>query len=328
MSETTFIGTHRPITALQLRELCRKSNGPALFRVTVQYVTIAATAGLIHLLIAADMWWWAIPLVALQSFFVGFQFMTVHETAHKTPFRTRWVNAIFGQISGALIMLPYEYYTMFHWDHHRYTQDPERDPELLFKTAPRSRLALLFTFTGITQVLKRFSLMTRHALTGRVTAPWVAEAKRSLVVREARLYLLLYALLLAGSIALQSALLLWAWLLPLFLGQLLLRPYLLSEHTGCAGHGSTLENTRTTYTNPLMHWFAWNMPFHAEHHSYPSVPFHALPKLNALIDGQILHKADGYPDAISDVWHYLRRKALSDTTVQSGSSTDSTSARA
>ncbi|MCW0233001.1 MAG: fatty acid desaturase [Ferrovibrio sp.] len=323
MSDVQFTGTQRPITPLQLRALCAKSNAPALLRITVQYATILGTGWLIHLAAAREAWWWLVPLVIAQAYFIGFQFMAVHETAHKTAFRTRWINAVVGQTSGALIMLPYEYYTLFHWDHHRYTQDEARDPELLFKTVPRNWLALAFTFTGITQVLKRFLLMARHAITGRVTAPWIPEARRGLIVLEARLYLLVYATLLASSLALQTAALLWAWLLPLFIGQLMLRPYLLSEHTGCATTPSAFENTRTTYTNAAMHWFAWNMPYHAEHHAYPSVPFHALPKLNALIDSHILHKGQGYLNVYREVWGHLRSRA-----GQSGSSTESTSARA
>ena len=38
-----------------------------------------------------------------------------------------------------------------------------------------------------------------------------------------------------------------------------------------------LTNTRTTLTNGLMRLLMWNMPFHTEHHLYPSIPFHRLP---------------------------------------------------
>jgi fatty acid desaturase len=31
----------------------------------------------------------------------------------------------------------------------------------------------------------------------------------------------------------------------------------------------------------------WNMNYHVEHHIYPSVPFHALPALNAAIRDQL-----------------------------------------
>jgi fatty acid desaturase len=37
-----------------------------------------------------------------------------------------------------------------------------------------------------------------------------------------------------------------------------------------------LTNTRTTLTNAVVRLLMWNMPFHAEHHLYPSIPFHRL----------------------------------------------------
>jgi len=299
----------RAITPQQLRDLCVKRNGPAAFRILVQYASILSNGALLCWIGSAYSWLWAAPLILLQAYMVGFQFMVVHETAHRTAFRTRPANAVVGQISGLMIMLPYEYYTEFHWDHHRYTQDEENDPELLFKTVPRTWLARLQTFTGVSQLFKRFMLAFRHAVTGRVTARWIPEAKRPLVVKEARLYMLAYLLLFASSVATQSAALFWAWLLPLAIGQMMLRPYLLSEHTGCATTRSAFENTRTTYTNAAMHWFAWNMPYHAEHHAYPSVPFHALPKLNTLVDDRIVHKGHGYRNAVREVWSHLSDRA-------------------
>ena len=32
---------------------------------------------------------WALPLIVVQGYFVAFLFMVVHETAHKTAFRSR-----------------------------------------------------------------------------------------------------------------------------------------------------------------------------------------------------------------------------------------------
>ena len=89
---------------------------------------------------------------------------------------------------------------------------------------------------------------------------------------------------------LHTALLLWVWIVPLVVGQLFLRPYLYAEHTGCDRTRSAFQNTRTTYTGMVMRWFAWNMPYHVEHHAYPSIPFHALPKLNGIVDEQIVFR--------------------------------------
>ena len=44
-----------------------------------------------------------------------------------------------------------------------------------------------------------------------------------------------------------------------------------------------LTNTRTTLTNAAVRLLMWNMPFHAEHHLYPSIPFHRLPDAHATL---------------------------------------------
>jgi len=68
----------------------------------------------------------------------------------------------------------------------------------------------------------------------------------------------------------------------------------MAEHIGCALSDDMLANTRTTCTNAAVLLLAWRMPYHAEHHCVPSVPFHALGKLNALVGGRVQVRAAGY----------------------------------
>lgn len=93
---------------------------------------------------------------------------------------------------------------------------------------------------------------------------------------------------------LASPLLIWIWLLPLLLGQPFLRLYLLAEHGRCPFVANMLENTRTTFTNRLVRFLAWNMPYHTEHHTLPTVPFHKLPALHARMRDHLAVTAPGY----------------------------------
>ena len=55
-------------------------------------------------------------------------------------------------------------------------------------------------------------------------------------------------------------------------------------------------NSRTVYMNPIFRFLYWNMNYHVEHHIFPTVPYHALPKLHEAI------KADcpaPYPSSIA-----------------------------
>ena len=290
-----------------LRELSVRSDLQGLVRTASHYGVIAVLAALIWLVSSRYGVGWALPLIAVQGYFVAFLFMVVHETAHKTAFLNRTLNLAVGHLSGLAIGLPYEYYCLFHWDHHRHTQDPEKDPELLVGPVPSSDAHLAIAYSGLLQVAVRVRLMFRHALAGNVSAPWIPAHKRSIVVSEARLYVVAYALLLIASLALQSAILLWIWIIPVLFGQLILRPYLYAEHTGCERTRSAFHNTRTTYTAEFVKWFAWNMPYHVEHHAYPSVPVHALPQLNRIVADEIIYRGQGYRAVTRETWAWFRR---------------------
>jgi fatty acid desaturase len=47
------------------------------------------------------------------------------------------------------------------------------------------------------------------------------------------------------------------------------------------------------------------MPYHAEHHAYPAVPFHALPALHARVRERIEHLEPGYVAATVTVNRFL-----------------------
>lgn len=298
----------KPLSPAMLRELSVRSDLQGAVRTASHFGAVAIIGALIWLVSSRYGLAWALPLIAMQAFLVAFLFMPMHETAHKTAFRSRALNLIVGHLSAFAIAHRYEYYCLFHWDHHRYTQDPDKDPELVVGVKPMSDTQLAIAYTGLLQVAGREMLMLRHALTGEVALPWIPDNKRHIIVREARLYLTGYALLLAASLALSTPILLWVWIIPLLVGQMILRPYLYAEHTGCEATRSAFDNTRTTYTGMVMKWVAWNMPYHVEHHAYPSIPFHALPKLNAIVDDRIVFRGQGYRAVTRETWAWFRRQ--------------------
>lgn len=316
----SFTAAKRPIDRATLSALSQKSDLPGVIRLASHYGMILLLGWLIWFVASRHGVLWALPLMVAQGFFVAFLFIVMHETAHKTAFRSRWLNLAFGQLSSILIAQPYEYYILFHWEHHRHTQDPQRDPELIVAAPAHSDTRLAIAYTGLMQVGGRLRLLMRHAR-GDVFFPWVPAGKKALVIREARIYLAIYAVALIGSIWAGSALLLWVWILPWLMGQFMLRPYLYAEHVGCDETRSAFDNTRTTFTNAFLRWFAWNMPYHVEHHAYPSVPFHALPELHRAVAQEITYKGQGYRQVTRETWSWFRARYR-------GASTKSANSRA
>ena len=292
------------LKAAELKALAQRSNVPAARQTLVHLGAITLTGALLWQALGTV---WAVPLTVLLGYLQAFLFSPLHECAHQTAFRSRLCNTLLGHLSGLALLLPYEYYRAFHWDHHRYTQDTEHDPELS-TPLPARGWPLLWYVSGLPIWRDRIQLRLVHGVLGRVTAPWVAADKRPLIVREARYCLAFYAFVAVVSVSTQSMAAVWLWIVPMMVGQVFLRPYLLAEHTGCGHSRDVLENTRTTFTNAVVRRFAWNMPYHAEHHAYPAVPFHALPRLHARLAGRIMHTAPSYRAATAVVVQSLAKR--------------------
>ena len=277
-----------------------RADGPALLRGAWHVGMLIVTGAVLWTLRSTV---WAIPLIVAQGGMLAFIFCALHETAHRTAFRTRWLNPVLGTVAGLLVFWPYRNYRVYHWDHHRFTQDVERDPELYFRK-PATLPAYVLVLTGIPNAVRRIGDLLRLA-SGRADRPWMAPAERWPLIVEARAYVAVYLALAAVSLAVGSAAALVVWVVPWMVGQAFLRPYLLAEHTGCAFTRDCLENTRTTLTWALIKLFAWNMPYHAEHHAYPAIPFHALPRLHDRVRGKIENLEPSYVQASVKVARYL-----------------------
>ena len=58
-----------------------------------------------------------------------FLFTLNHEAIHRTAFAADWLNETVSRVCALLLILPATWFRFFHFEHHRHTQDPDRDPE-------------------------------------------------------------------------------------------------------------------------------------------------------------------------------------------------------
>lgn len=281
----------RVIPPTELRRLSERSDLPGLLRLAAHLAVMAATGMLVWLMLGT--WWLLVPAMALHGIVLVACFAPFHEGSHYTAFRSRWLNDAVGWLAGAVFFNNVDFYREFHAAHHKYTQDPERDPERDLNP-PRSRGHYLLLLSGLPYWRSRLGFL-RRAATGRFEAmPYVGAAKVPRIVLSVRLQIALYGAVAAISlVTLSPAALIW-WIGPVFLGMPFLRAYLIAEHNGCSEDDNGLTNTRTTRTLWPVRLLMWNMPFHAEHHLYPSIPFHRLPEAHARVRDRLAHLGDGY----------------------------------
>jgi fatty acid desaturase len=284
-----------------LRTLARRSDLRGATQFAAHLACLSATALVVWL--AMPFWYLLIPAMALHGVPIVTMFAPMHECVHRTAFASRAANQIVGWLAGVLSFYNSTYYRYYHAWHHRYTQDPVRDPELIYPKAS-TRLAYFKEIAGIIFWLRRAIDYPALAVGRARQLPFVPDSARHRIALSVSLQLLVY-LAGAAAIALGFRTVLYYWFLPAILAQPFLRALLIVEHTGCSPDRNGLTNTRTTLTRFPVRLLMWNMPYHAEHHLYPSIPFHQLPLLHVKIRASLRHLAPNYVAANLAVVHSL-----------------------
>jgi fatty acid desaturase len=295
LDHKTFITS---LPAERLAALSSLSDRPGLLHLAGH----AACILLFGIWVAQGWLLWPLAMVAL-GICQCFLFTLQHETTHKTPFRNPKINEWVGRITGLIIMQPFEWFRYFHFAHHRYTNVPDKDPELIAGAKPVTRKAWLRYVSGLPYWIGMAKVLVNNAL-GNDPGEFVPERACDRVREEARRMLVIYALALASLLL--TPFLFWVWILPSLLGQPFLRLYLLAEHGRCAHVTNMFENTRTIYPNRVVRFLAWNMPYHIEHHTLPQVPFHKLPELHDEMQDYPRVLSNGYMEFTRDYRARLR----------------------
>ena len=285
-----IVYAHRDIDRALLLNLNRRSDMRGLRHLAGHVLLLLITGALLGVSVGS---WWIVPAMVLHGIVLIALFAPLHEAIHRTAFRTRWLNDTVAWVCGLLLVLPPEYFRFFHFAHHRHTQDPLNDPELA-SPKPATLGQWLAQVSGWNYWRAELAGLVTHAL-GRTPEPFLAASRAAArVVAEARTALAVYVLIAGVALIARSWAPLVFWVLPALAGQPFLRFYLLAEHTLCPLVPDMLANSRTTRSNAVVRFLAWNMPYHAEHHAFPSVPFHALPALHRDLRPDLKVIAPGY----------------------------------
>ena len=278
--EDTF-STRKLLTGAELKELNTKSNIAGGLQLASHVGAIAALCWLHYMALGT---WWMLATGFALGVVINFLYAAQHELSHWTVFRTRYLNELAGRVVGFVMLFPRDFDLVMHQAHHRWTQNWERDGELT--RAPYTLRSYLLFFFGVSYWYNRISGMIRRAR-GIIIEPYIGKAVERKIILESRLHLLGYGVIAGVSLYTQSWAALLFWLLPMFVTKFVHQMQNTIEHLGLSHEPDILNNTRSTRTNAVMRWLCWQMPYHTAHHSYPSVPFWQLRKLNAKIESHV-----------------------------------------
>jgi len=292
------------LTREELRELMERSNGPAL-KWLAGWVAVVLTTG--SLVVFAWNSWLIWPTMFLHGIVIVHHFSLQHECVHYSVFRTRWLNKLVGTICGYIIVLPNRFFRYEHCDHHTYTQLHGKDPELI--PMPKNITEYLLFLSSIPFWYARVNELLRHTL-GHLNDQaqrFIPPVDQSSIIHEPRFMLMSYLVVVLLMYTTGWWAPLWLWIIPLILGEPVMRFIRMTEHVGRPTVAQRQENTRTNLVSWPWRFLCWNMNFHAEHHYASSVPFHALPDLHEKIKKHIYIEPAGYLGAHRDILARLRK---------------------
>lgn len=267
----------------KMKELLVRKDGPAIRDTLLWFALIFGSGYLVFL--TWGTWWVILPYIIYSVLYGSTSDSRWHESSHGTAFKTDWMNKALYEIASFMVLRQSVAWRWSHTRHHSDTIIRGRDPEIAVPRPPKlwERMVQMFVLLS---TFNEFKLILKHS-TGKidpVIASYMPASENHKLVRTARIYVLIYATVIGLSLY-------FGTLLPLFyvgfsniLGAWLMVIYGTTQHAGLAENVLDHRlNCRTVYMNRIHRYLYWNMNYHVEHHMFPLVPYHALPKLHELV---------------------------------------------
>ena len=142
-----------------MERLSRRTNVHGLAYFVGHYALIGLGGWLCWATFPGPLFW---PVFAFQAVVTGFLFSPLHECAHGSAFRSRWLNETALWITALVYVVPPYYFRYFHLGHHRFTQVPGKDPSLVLPE-PATFGQYLWYCAGLWFWWRNLSWMVRHA---------------------------------------------------------------------------------------------------------------------------------------------------------------------
>lgn len=299
MEETFF--TSLAIPKEKLKKLSTKQNNPTFLLFCILFLLIFISS--YWVVISWNKSWIEIFLSHLfLSILCCSQFAFLHEIAHSTAFKSKSLTKVAGILGGITHLYPISIFRDLHFTHHRYTHIPGKDPEISLGNKPlpsviQSIPSFLIWLTGIPLLIFKISMVIFGAfgMPNKIRLsiyPFIRKESRLNIFIESWLILIVNGFLLYLAVTKNSGF--YGLFISQIIGHCILSYYLTPEHNGLPYDGSILEKTRSLPTNRFVNLMMWNMPYHAEHHAFPSVPFFNLTQLHNEMKNELIHTTENH----------------------------------
>jgi Na+-transporting NADH:ubiquinone oxidoreductase subunit F len=290
-----------PVPKEKMRELLERRDQPMLY-FTILWFFLLGLFGVAGYFLWGTLWA-IVPFAIYGVLYSSASDSRWHETSHGTAFKTDWMNNAIYEIASFMVLRESVVWRWSHPRHHSDTIIVGRDREIAVEH-PTNLFRVALKFVNAEVLPQYWRHVIPHCF-GRVTPDertFIPETEYGKMFVRARIYVAIYAGVIALAAATGSLLPLMYIGLPNIYGCWLMVVYAMPQHAGLAE--DVLDhryNTRTVYFNRINRYMYLNMGWHVEHHIFPLVPFHALPKLHELIKGDLAAPYNGLIEAYREI---------------------------
>ena len=255
--------------------------------VALTFVTVGSFALALALFAAGLLPAWAATLLigALTYFSYTPLHEAVHNNIHGEHDQLTWFNHLCGYLVAPLIAVPYQSHRLEHFTHHRYTNQPDKDPDFLISGMSKGPFSALLTVLRFLWVQNTF--FARHH--------WGAASRKERAIYSIELMVSIGWRVVFLAMVSQSGA-----AVVVLLGYLIggaftaywfaYRPHL--PYKEPKRYRNTNSLIMPTFMKPL-EWFWLGQNLHSIHHLFPRVPFYRYHALHREIEPVL--RAHGTP---------------------------------
>jgi len=237
-----------------------------------------------------DAWWqflFLFPVYLLAAAALHGISLFTHEAVHGTLSRKRFLNDALGAVCAIPVLQNCSAYRVLHLRHHQHLGG-EGDPD---HYANYTRWTWMVFLMNWARLLVGYPVYI-------IAIPILGFRQGGVRARLGILAEIAVTGLLAWLVLTASAIpafwLLHGWLVPMLLINCMVNIRGMSQHTLLEEAEDEIRGTRSILTSPLVRFFMCNENYHLEHHLYPGVPWHHLPKVHAALGGELRQRGAPY----------------------------------
>lgn len=272
-----------------LKQLMLRSDLPGLRYLVIWGLLLTASGMLLQYSFMFPWWVSVLPMILYSAILVVPCHSLAHDCSHGTAFRSRWLNELVYWAVSVVYLDPPYLHRYAHARHHTYTWIRGQDVQMTH-SPPLTLKGWFVEISNLGQYIFEFSQILRNSvgLYSNEVRGFTPEMELPKLKWEARAFLAIYCGAAYAVFALDAGWIVTFLVIPRLVGGVIQQSYTLIQHAEMTPDDYDVrKSTRSFSTNLFSNFIYLNMSYHVEHHLYPTVPFHAVPKLNEVLKDQL-----------------------------------------